>query len=72
MKKSETLNKGKIGPKIKLFEKNELLQSDQEIADELNTFFKNTVLNLEINENPYIINQVSDDGLDLVEKMYQS
>ena len=47
---------------------NELIQNDQEIANELNTFFKNTVSNLNINENPYIINQVSDDSLDPVEK----
>ena len=31
-------NKGNLGPNIKLVEKNELLQKDQEIADELNTF----------------------------------
>ena len=38
--------------------KNELLQNDQKNADELYTLFKKTVSNLEINENPYIINQV--------------
>ena len=32
---------------------NELLQDDQEIADELNTFFKNAVSNLNINEITY-------------------
>ena len=57
-----------LGPNIKLVEKNELIQNDQEIANELNTFFKDTVSNLNINENPYIINQVSDDSLDPVEK----
>ena len=51
-------NKGNLGPNIKLVEKNELIQNDQEIANELNTFFKDTVSNLKINENPYIINQV--------------
>ena len=61
-------NKGDLGPNIKLVEKNELIQNDQEIANELNTFFKDTVSNLKINENPYIINQVSDDVLDPVEK----
>ena len=60
--------KGNIGPSIKLVEKSGLLQNDQKIADELNTFFKSTVSNLEINENPYNINQVSDDTLDPVEK----
>ena len=45
-----------------------MIQNHQEIANELNTFFKDTVSNLNINENPYVINQVSDDSLDLVEK----
>ena len=45
-----------------------MIQNDQEIANKLNTFFKDTVSNLNINENPYIINQVSDDSLDPVEK----
>ena len=61
-------NKGNLGPNIKLVKKNELLQNDQEIANELNTSFKDTDSNLEINENPYTINQVSDDILDLVQK----
>ena len=62
------LNKGDLGVNMKLVEKNELIQNDQEIADELTTFFKDTVKNLNINENPYITNQVSDDSLDPVEK----
>ena len=51
-------NKGDLGPNIK---KKELIQNGQEIANELNTLFKDTVSNLNINENPYILNQVSDD-----------
>ena len=66
--KSFFSNKGDLGPSIKLVEKNWLIQNDQEIANELNTFFKDTVSNLNINKNPYIINQVSDDSLDAVEK----
>ena len=62
------LNKGDLGPNIKLVEKNELIQNDQEIANELNTLFKDTASNLNINENPYIIDQVSDDSLDPIEK----
>ena len=42
-------NKGDLGPNIKLVEKSELIQNDQEIANELNTFFKDTVSNLNIN-----------------------
>ena len=40
-------NKGNLGQNIKLVEENQLPQNDQEIADELNSFFKNTVSNLE-------------------------
>ena len=61
-------NKRNLGQNIKLVEKHESLQNYQEIANELNTFIKSTVSNLEINENPYIINQVSDDILDAAEK----
>ena len=47
--------------------KSELLQNDQEIVDELNIFFKNTVSNLnDIIENLCIINQVLDYILDPV------
>ena len=50
-------------------QKNELIQNDQETANELKkTFFKNTVSNLDLNENPYITNQFSADILDPVEK----
>ena len=38
------------------------------MPNELNTAFKNTVSNLEINENLYIVNQVSVDILDPIEK----
>ena len=40
-----------------------MLQNDQESVNELNTFFKTTFSNLQINEN-----QVSDDILDTVEE----
>ena len=66
--KSLSSNKGNLGPNIKVVEKNEVLNNDQEIANELNTFFKYTVSNLNINENPYIINQVPDDILDPIQK----
>ena len=46
-------NKGDLGPNIKLVEKNKLRQKDQETANELNTLFKYTVSNLNINKNPY-------------------
>ena len=45
-----------------------MIQNDQEIANKLNIFFKDIVSNLKTNKNLYIINQVSDDILDPVEK----
>ena len=51
------LYKGSSGSNIKLVEKDEILQDDKKIAEELNTFFKNAVSTLDINENSSIINQ---------------
>ena len=48
--------------------KSELLQDDQKITDELNTFFKNAVSNLNINENTYKINHNSNNLSDPVGK----
>ena len=45
-----------------------MLPDDQKIADELNTFFKNAVSNLNINENTYIINHNSGNLSDPVDK----
>ena len=61
-------NKGDRGSNIQLVKDSELLQDDQKIADELNTFFKNAVSNLNINENTYIINHNSGNLSDPVDK----
>ena len=49
---------------IKLVEKDELMQDEQEIAQELNTFFKNTASTLNINGNSFIINHNSHNIID--------
>ena len=49
-------NKGSFGNKMKLVENDELLQDDKNIAEEMNNFFKNAVLTLDIKENSYITN----------------
>ena len=49
-------NKGSFGNKMKLVQNDELLQDDKNIAEEVNTFFKNAVLTLDIKENSYITN----------------
>ena len=50
-------NKGSSETNIKFVEKDEVLQDNKKIAEELNTFFKNAVSSLDINENFSIINQ---------------
>ena len=59
------LNKGDSGSNI-LVESNETWD-DQKIADELNTYFKNAVSNLNKNYNMYIINHDSDNLSDPVD-----
>ena len=54
-------NKESSGSNIKLVEKDEILQDDKKIAEELNNFFKNAVSTIDINENSSIINQNFDD-----------
>ena len=54
-------------------EKDEILQDDKKIAEESNTFFKNAVSTLDINENSSIINQNFqnfDDPVDRAIEMY--
>ena len=57
MEDNQAFYKGGNGFNIQLVEGNELLQDHQKIAGELNTFFKNAVSNLNINENMYKINR---------------
>ena len=67
-------NKGSSGSNIKLVEKDEILQDDQKIAEELNTFFKNAVSILDINEKSSVINQNFlnfDDPVDGAMEMYK-
>ena len=55
-------------------EKDEVLQDDKKIAEELNTFLKNVVSTLDINENSSIINQNFqnfDDPVDRAIVMYK-
>ena len=67
-------NKGSSETNIKFVEKDEVLQDNKKIAEELNTFFKNAVSSLDINENSSIINQNFqniDDPLDRAIEMYK-
>ena len=61
-------NKVNYGSQIKLVEKDEVLQDDDQIAKELNKFFKNAVSTLNIKENRFITNRSSDGITDPVDK----
>ena len=51
----------KIRNKIALFDDNENISSEEHLVSEkLNNFFKNATKSLQINENPYIIDEQSD------------
>ena len=51
----------KIRNKIALFDDNENILSEEHLVSEkLNNFFKNATKSLQINENPYIIDEQSD------------
>ena len=53
-------NKSAFGRNRKLIEKEEILKDDTEIAEELNLSFSSAVKSLNIAENTYITNRVSD------------
>ena len=64
--KSFFTNKSTFRRNIKLIEKEETLKDDTESAEELNLFFSNTVISLNIAENTCITNRVSDNLKDPV------
>ena len=71
MENNETVflsDKGNLRSQIKLIENDELIQNDDKVAETLNTFFKNAVSTLDINENSYIVNNESSTILDPVER----
>ena len=53
-------NKNTFGRNVKFIEKEEILKDDIEVAEELNLFFSKAVKSLNIAENTYITNRVSD------------
>ena len=61
-------DKGNLRSQTKLIENDELIQNDDKVAETLNTFFKNTVSTLDVNEKSYIVNNESSTILDPVER----
>ena len=55
MAKPLFLNKGSYGSNIMFVEKDEVLQDDKKIAEELSAFLKIAVFTLNVNENSSII-----------------
>ena len=51
-------NKGNYGNKIKLVGNEEIIDDDTKVADELNNVFKTTVTSLDINGNPFTVENV--------------
>ena len=54
--KSLFSNKGGYNANIKLTDKDEIIQNDENVAETLNSFFENAVSSLKLNENSFIIN----------------
>ena len=61
-------DKGNLRSQIKLIENDELIQNDDKVAETLNTFFKNAVSTLDMNENLYKVNNESSSILNPVER----
>ena len=62
------MDKGNLRSQIKLTENDKLIQNDDKIAETVNTFLKNALSSLDINENSYIVNNESNTVLDPVER----
>ena len=62
------LNIGNYRSQITLVEKDEVLQDDDQIAKELNKFFKNAVSTSNIKENSFITNKSLDGITDPIDK----
>ena len=61
-------DKGNLRSQTKLIENDELIQNDDKVAETLNTFFKNAVSTLDINENSCLVNNDSNTILDPVDR----
>ena len=57
MEDSEISFSNKVGynANIKLTDKDEIIQNDENVAETLNTFFENAVSSLKLNENSLLI-----------------
>ena len=61
--------KGSYNANIKLTDKYEIIQNDENVAETLNSFFKNAVSSLKLNESSFVIKNEHKNIQDPVEKI---
>ena len=61
--------KGSYNANIKLTDKYEIIQNDENVAETLNSFFKNAVSSLKLNKSSFVINNKHKNIQDPVEKI---
>ena len=66
-------DKRTLGKKISLVNKEKIISNDSEVAQELNSFFENATKSLGINENSYIVEEItnSNDPIDKAIQKYK-
>ena len=62
-------SKGSYNANIKLTDKDEIIQNDENVAETLNSFFENAVSSLKLNENSFVINNKHKNIQDPIEKI---
>ena len=62
-------SKGSYNANIKLTDKDEIIQNDENVAETLNSFFENSVSSLKLNENSFIVNNEHKNIQDPIEKI---
>ena len=62
-------SKGSYNANIKLTDKEEITQIEENVAETLNSFFENAVSSLKLNENSFVINNEHKNIQDPIEKI---
>ena len=62
-------SKGSYNANIKLIDKEEITQIEENVAETLNSFFENAVSSLKLNENSFVINNEHKNIQDPIEKI---
>ena len=62
-------SKGSYNANIKLIDKEEITQIEENVAETLNSFFENAVSSLKLNENSFVINNEHKNIQEPIEKI---